>query len=168
MGSLALKSRNVAQKPGWSGVIWCRCWIREIDMRNCAGPDTSEDLPFDASPGDSGSYIFQENSDFCRLSGDGNLSTVSEHLNSELRAYLEENDWLALVGWPSYDYPFADSGDSGGLVFARQQGCVILVGKHLGVSDLYPFHSYFLSLETFCFVAEDICLGDLGFPFRWE
>jgi len=52
------------------------------------------------------------------------------------------------------DVPFADSGDSGSLVLAREGGIHIPLGIHVGSPESMPRTSIFISLETFCLEAE--------------
>jgi hypothetical protein len=52
------------------------------------------------------------------------------------------------------DVPFANSGDSGSLVFAREDGILIPLGIHVGSPASIPHTSIFVSLETFCLEAE--------------
>jgi len=63
----------------------------------------------------------------------------------------DENEWIGFVRW--MDVPFATSGDSGSLVFAREDGILIPLGIHVGSRENIQT-SMFLSLETFCFEAE--------------
>jgi hypothetical protein len=63
----------------------------------------------------------------------------------------EEDEWLGVVEW--MDDKFADSGDSGSLVFAREDGIHIPLGIHVG-SPAGTRKSIFVSLETFCLAAE--------------
>lgn len=49
------------------------------------------------------------------------------------------------------EVPFASPGDSGSLVYAIEDGTHIPLGIHVGSSE--P-HSYFISIETYCLVAE--------------
>jgi hypothetical protein len=64
----------------------------------------------------------------------------------------EEEEWLGVVQW--MDVPFAAPGDSGSLVFAREDGIIIPLGIHVGSPTSMPNTSIFISLETFCFEAE--------------
>ena len=64
-------------------------------------------------------------------------------------AEKDADEWLGLVEW--MDVPFSASGDSGSLVFARQDGIHIPLGIHVGSQG---DTSLFISLETFCFEAE--------------
>jgi hypothetical protein len=64
----------------------------------------------------------------------------------------EEDEWLGVVEW--MDVPFANSGDSGSLVFAREDGIHIPLGIHVGSPGSMPRTSIFISLETFCLEAE--------------
>jgi len=63
----------------------------------------------------------------------------------------DENEWIGVVHW--MDVPFSASGDSGSLVFAREDGIYIPLGIHLGGREARR-QSYFSSLETFCYEAE--------------
>jgi hypothetical protein len=64
----------------------------------------------------------------------------------------DNDEWLGVVEW--MDVPFADSGDSGSLVFAREDGILIPLGIHVGSPASMPNKSIFISLDTFCFAAE--------------
>jgi hypothetical protein len=64
----------------------------------------------------------------------------------------EDEEWLGVVQW--MDVPFAAPGDSGSLVFAREEGIIIPLGIHVGSPTSMPNTSIFISLETFCFEAE--------------
>ena len=64
----------------------------------------------------------------------------------------EDDEWLGVVEW--MDVPFANSGDSGSLVFAREDGILIPLGIHVGSPASMPNTSVFVSLETFCLGAE--------------
>lgn len=64
----------------------------------------------------------------------------------------EEDEWLGVVEW--MDVPFSAGGDSGSLVFAREDGIIIPLGIHVGSPESMPNTSIFISLETFCFEAE--------------
>lgn len=64
----------------------------------------------------------------------------------------EESEWLGVVEW--MDVPFTAGGDSGSLVFAREDGIVIPLGIHVGSPASMPNTSIFISLETFCLEAE--------------
>ena len=64
----------------------------------------------------------------------------------------EEDEWLGVVEW--MDVPFAHSGDSGSLVFAREEGILIPLGIHVGSPESMLRKSIFVSLETFCLAAE--------------
>jgi hypothetical protein len=66
----------------------------------------------------------------------------------------DDNEWLGNVRWINPDLPFSDSGDSGSLVFAKENGVTIPLGIHIGAPASTPFHSVFISIETFCFEAE--------------
>jgi hypothetical protein len=65
---------------------------------------------------------------------------------------VDVNEWIGVVQW--MDVPFSTSGDSGSLVFARENGIYIPLGIHLGAQEATQ-QSYFLSLETFCYEAEN-------------
>jgi hypothetical protein len=54
----------------------------------------------------------------------------------------EEDEWLGVVEW--MDVPFADSGDSGSLVFAREDGIVIPLGIHVGSQQACLTQAYLL------------------------
>lgn len=69
-----------------------------------------------------------------------------EELNLK-KVEMDEDEWLRLVEW--MDVPFTTSGDSGSLVFARQDGIHIPLGIHVG-SPGNTHTSIFISLETFC------------------
>ena len=69
---------------------------------------------------------------------------------------VDVNEWIGAVQW--MDVPFSTSGDSGSLVFAREDGIYIPLGIHLGAREARR-QSYFLSLETFCYEAENEGLG---------
>jgi hypothetical protein len=73
----------------------------------------------------------------------------------------DENEWIGVVSW--MDVPFAAGGDSGSLVFAREDGIHIPLGIHVGSPDGTQT-SLFVSLETFCFEAESEGL-DLRFRY---
>jgi len=64
----------------------------------------------------------------------------------------ESSEWLGVVEW--MDVGFADSGDSGSLVFAMEDGTYIPLGIHVG-SPEGTRTSIFISLETFCLAAEE-------------
>jgi hypothetical protein len=64
----------------------------------------------------------------------------------------EDDEWLGVVEW--MDVPFADSGDSGSLVFTREDGIFIPLGIHVGSPASMPNTSIFISLDTFCLEAE--------------
>ena len=65
-------------------------------------------------------------------------------------AEKDEDEWLGLVEWID-NVPFATSGDSGSLVFAREDGVHVPLGIHVGSKEST---SIFVSLETFCYEAE--------------
>jgi hypothetical protein len=69
------------------------------------------------------------------------ISTESEDENTQ--------DWLGIVRWA--DMPFADSGDSGSLVFAFESGIFVPLGVHIGSQN---GRSYFICLESFCYEGE--------------
>jgi hypothetical protein len=73
-----------------------------------------------------------------------------KELNLE-KEEMDADEWLGLVEW--MDVPFSAPGDSGSLVFARQDGIHIPLGIHVG-SPENTNTSIFISLETFCFEAE--------------
>jgi hypothetical protein len=64
----------------------------------------------------------------------------------------EEDEWLGVVEW--MDVPFTAGGDSGSLVFTREDNIVIPLRIHVGSPASMPNTSIFVSLETFCFEAE--------------
>lgn len=66
----------------------------------------------------------------------------------------DEEEWIGCVRWISEDSPFADPGDSGSLVFAREDGIMIPLGIHIGSPSSMPFCSLFISIDTFCLEAE--------------
>ena len=63
------------------------------------------------------------------------------------------DEWLGVVEW--MDEPFATHGDSGSLVFAREDGIHIPLGIHVGSLANMANRSIFISLETFCLAAEE-------------
>lgn len=67
----------------------------------------------------------------------------------------DENEWLGLVRWIDDNHPFSMPGDSGSLVYSKEGNVTIPWGIHVGAPASYPGHSVFISLETFCFEAED-------------
>lgn len=73
-----------------------------------------------------------------------------EWLNQE-KAEMDADEWLGVVEWMGV--PFSAPGDSGSLVFTRQDGIHIPLGIHVG-SPENTNTSIFISLETFCFEAE--------------
>jgi hypothetical protein len=75
-----------------------------------------------------------------------------EKSKDEEEVEKEEDEWLGVVEW--MDVPFAASGDSGSLVFAREEGIVIPLGIHVGSPESMPKTSMFVSLETLYFGAE--------------
>ncbi|KAI9931263.1 hypothetical protein MW887_010925 [Aspergillus wentii] len=64
----------------------------------------------------------------------------------------EPYGWFGVVKWS--DVRFATAGDSGSLVFAFESGTFVPLGIHIGSPESAPGHSYFLSLETFCYEGE--------------
>jgi len=90
---------------------------------------------------------------FVEILGDlpeGWYEPEGEELNL-VGAEKDDGEWLGLVEW--MDAPFAAGGDSGSLVFAREDGIHILLEIHVGSSKRTQT-SIFVSLETFCFEAE--------------
>ena len=76
----------------------------------------------------------------------------SEMSNSEISTESEDEgpqDWLGIIRWA--DIPFADSGDSGSLVFAFESGIFVPLGVHIGSKN---GRSYFIGLESFCYEGE--------------
>lgn len=65
---------------------------------------------------------------------------------------VDRNEWMGIVQWVA-GIPFSSPGDSGSLVFAMVDGIHIPLGIHVG-SPEHGEHSYFISIETFCFTAE--------------
>ena len=66
----------------------------------------------------------------------------------------DPNEWLGLVQWTREYSPFADGGDSGSLVYTTVNNIMIPLGIHVGAPSKIPYHSVFVSLETYCFEAE--------------
>jgi hypothetical protein len=64
----------------------------------------------------------------------------------------EDDEWLGVVEW--IDIPFSTHGDSGSLVFAREDGIHIPLGILVGAPASMPNTSVFISLDTFCLEAE--------------
>jgi hypothetical protein len=69
----------------------------------------------------------------------------------------EDDEWLGVVEWMGI--PFSSPGDSGSLVFAREDGIHIPLGIHVGSPASMPNTSMFISLDTFCLEAEAEGLG---------
>jgi hypothetical protein len=83
------------------------------------------------------------------------LDSIPEELGPPDNDLLDDNEWLGIVKWTHPNEPFGRPGDSGSLVYAKEDGKMIPLGIHLGrwLQD-GPDYSYFLSLETYCFNAE--------------
>jgi hypothetical protein len=65
----------------------------------------------------------------------------------------DRDEWVGIVKWA--DVPFSAPGDSGSLVFAIEEGVTIPLGIHVGAPTSIPQHSVFISIETFCYEAEN-------------
>lgn len=64
--------------------------------------------------------------------------------------------WMTTNGWGVVSWtglPFSSPGDSGSLVFAIEDGIHIPLEIHVGAHENQKC-SYFISIETFCYVAE--------------
>ncbi|OCK84436.1 hypothetical protein K432DRAFT_460983 [Lepidopterella palustris CBS 459.81] len=68
----------------------------------------------------------------------------------------EVDEWLGLIEWMGV--LFAVGGNSGSLVFTRDDGIVIPLGIHVGSPTSMPNTSIFISSETFCLGSETECL----------
>jgi hypothetical protein len=66
---------------------------------------------------------------------------------------LDEEEWLGVVKWG--ETAFSAPGDSGSLVFAMEEGVVVPLGIHIGAPTSILEHSVFISLDTFCYKAEE-------------
>jgi hypothetical protein len=66
---------------------------------------------------------------------------------------LDEEEWLGIVQWG--ETAFSAPGDSGSLVFAMEEGVVVPLGIHIGAPTSILEHSVFISLDTFCYKAEE-------------
>lgn len=64
------------------------------------------------------------------------------------------------IHWKAPDKPFAISGDSGSLVFARDGDVIVPLGLHCGTEDTV---SYSLSLQSLCQTISDLLDADLVF-----
>jgi hypothetical protein len=64
----------------------------------------------------------------------------------------KNEEWMGVVEW--IGEPFAAPGDSGSLVFAREDGIIIPLGIHVGSPESMPNKGIFISLDAFCLGAE--------------
>ncbi|PGH05278.1 hypothetical protein GX51_02999 [Blastomyces parvus] len=64
------------------------------------------------------------------------------------------------VDWDAPETPFAESGDSGSLVYAKHEGTIVPLGMHCGSEDTT---NYAISLWSFCEEISDALDADLLF-----
>jgi len=109
--------------------------------------DNSGSLSESSGPLSENSGSFSENS--------GSISDNSGSLSENSAASIFYDNtpiWILLVKWLSPEVPFAESGDSGSLVFARVDGCIVPLGIHYGskgdVSRAYLLHTWWEEMEN--------------------
>lgn len=92
-----------------------------------------------------------------KTKGSDNKSKSSDHKSesSDIEDDQEPKDdseWMGVVRW--YQVPFTQPGESGSLVFAKEENVTMPLGIHVGSPASMPNHSVFISLETYCSEAE--------------
>jgi len=106
--------------------------------------------------------------------GDGDVSgskdmgdNDADDNGDEVIGYDKDDlEWIGVVQWA--DDPFSAPGDSGSLVFALEEGITVPLGIHVGAPEAMPRHSIFISIETYCYEAEDKEGWELCFTERYR
>ena len=76
----------------------------------------------------------------------------SDESDNESDGDLDEEE-CCIVQWG--ETPFSAPGDSGSLVFEMESGLIVPLGIHVGAPESIMRHSVFISLDTFCYKAEE-------------